>query len=133
MTRRFQSFSATHTNGLHFVVVISVILGCGMAALGVWMDGRMEDGVLHRAASETVLRMDAYIEPLVQELASAATLSIAAQDRLRATLAEIAPSRALAAIKIWSADGVIVYSSNAAEIGRQPPIEGSLRRALSGK
>jgi signal transduction histidine kinase len=131
--RRLQSMSMTRATGLQFVAVASVILGCGMAALGLWMDGRMEDGVLHRAASETVLTMDAYIEPLVQELATAAVLSPGAQDRLRATLADIAPNRALAAIKIWSTDGTVVYSSEAAEIGLRAPIDESLRRALSGK
>jgi signal transduction histidine kinase len=131
--QRLQGRSATRATHLQFVAVISVILGCGMAALGFWMDERMEDGVLHRAASETVLTMDAYIEPLVQELAAATTLSPAAQARLRATLAEITLGRALAAIKIWSTDGTIVYSTKASEIGWRPPIEEPLRRALSGK
>ena len=65
-------------------VVASVILAFGMALLGAWVGNRMEEGVLQREASETVLAMDSFIKPLVQDLAQGPKLPDAAIDSLSA-------------------------------------------------
>ena len=65
-------------------VVASVILAFGMALLGAWVSNRAEEGVLQREASETVLAMDSFIKPLVQDLAQGPVLPEAALDALSA-------------------------------------------------
>jgi phage-related tail protein len=65
-------------------VVASVILAFGMALLGAWVGNRMEEGVLQREASETVLAMDGFIKPLVQDLAQGPVLPDTALNALTA-------------------------------------------------
>jgi signal transduction histidine kinase len=114
-------------------IVASVILMCGMAVIGVWVGNRMQEGILQRAASETVLNMDSFIKPLVQSLAREATLPEAAQEALSAILMGHALGRDVAAIKIWSPAGTIVYSNRQEIVGRTYPIFNDLRQAFNGQ
>ena len=114
-------------------VVASVILAFGMALLGAWVGNRMEEGVLQREASETVLAMDSFIKPLVQDLAQGAILPDAAVNALTAVMKEKALGADVAAIKIWLPDGTIVYSNRPDQIGRTYPLFDNLRQAFNGQ
>src|SRR3954464_927549 len=92
-------------------VVASVILAFGMALLGAWVSNRAEDGVLQHEASETVLAMDNFIKPLVQDLAQGPMLPDAALEALSAMVRKKALGADVAAIKIWLPNGTIVYSN----------------------
>ncbi len=93
----------------------------------------MEEGLLQRAASETVLNIDNVIKPLVQGLAQDSALPREAQDALSAVLAEKTLGHTVAAIKIWSPSGTIVYSNRAEVIGRTFPIFANLQLAFNGE
>jgi signal transduction histidine kinase len=114
------------------MVLASIVLACGMALIGTWIGGRMEDGVLHREASDTVLNMDSLIKPLVQDLAHGPTLSAAAQEALSAVLTEKALGRDVVAIKIWSPSGTVAFSNRPAITGRTYPLFDNLRQAFAG-
>ena len=75
------------------IVVISVTLACGMALLGIWIGGRMEEGILQRAASKTVLNMDSFIKPIVQGMAERPILSDNARSALTAVLNRMVSGR----------------------------------------
>ena len=112
--------------------IASAILVCAMAILGVWVDGLMKSGAMQRAAGETVLNMDSFIKPLLQDLAHRPTLPVAAQEALSAVLRGKALGQNVAAIKIWSAPGTIVYSDRQEVIGQTYPITDNLRQAFEG-
>ena len=136
LTRAAVATHAKHwTRALEFqpTIIASVVLVCGMAVIGAWVGSRMEEGVLQRAASETVLNMDNFIKPLVQSLAQESTLPKAAQDALSAVLMGKALGRDVAAIKIWSPLGTIVYSNRQEIVGRTYPVFDNLRQALTGQ
>jgi signal transduction histidine kinase len=114
-------------------IVAAVVLACGMAVIGAWVGSRMEDGVLQRVASETVLNMDSVIKPLVQDLAQGPTLPETVREALSAVLTGNALGREVAAIKIWSPLGTVLYSNRREIIGRTYPIFNNLRQALNGE
>src|SRR4051812_33771998 len=93
----------------HPMIGAAVILICGMAALSTWVGNRMEEGILQRAASETVLNMDSLIKPLLQNLAYEPSLPPTAQGALAAVLAGKAFGQEVAAIKIWTRHGTIAF------------------------
>src|ERR1700709_1799310 len=99
-------------------LVASVVLIFAMAILGRWADHRVQEGALQRAASETVLDMDNYIKPLVQGLAQDPLLSPTAQAALSVVLGKKVLGRDVAAIKVWSPSGAILYSNRPELIGR---------------
>jgi signal transduction histidine kinase len=113
-------------------LIASVVLIFAMAILGRWADHRVQEGALQRAASETVLDMDNYIKPLVQGLAQDSTLSAAAQGALSVVLGRKVLGRDVAAIKIWSPFGSILYSNRPELIGRTYPLFDNLQRAFTG-
>lgn len=104
-----------------------------MAIVCNWVSLRVEDGLLQREASETVLLMDSVIRPMVQGLAREPALTRDAQEALSAALAERASGRSVAAIKIWSPAGTVVYSDRPEVIGRIYPIFNNLHRAFEGQ
>ena len=114
-------------------VVASVILAFGMALLGAWVGNRMEEGVLQREASETVLAMDSFIKPLVQDLAQGPVLPDTALNALTAMLNGKALGAEVAAIKIWLPNGTIAYSNRPDQIGRTYPLFDNLRQAFNGQ
>src|SRR5262249_34500955 len=92
-----------------------------------------EEGILQRAAGKTVLNMDSFIKPLVQELADDIVLSDGARASLSAILKRNVLGRDVAAIKIWSPQGEIVYSNRPELIGRTYPLFADLRHAFNGE
>ena len=115
------------------IVVVTMILACGMALLGAWVGGRMEEGILQRAASKTVLNMDSFIKPLVQGMAVNTALSESARSALAAVLNGKVLGQDVAAIKIWSPRGEIIYSDRPELIGRTYPLFADLRHAFNGE
>jgi signal transduction histidine kinase len=114
-------------------VVASVMLAFSMALLGAWVSNRAEEGVLQRQASETVLAMDSFIKPLVQDLAQGPVLPDAALDALSAMVRKKALGADVAALKIWLPNGTIAYSNRPEQIGRTYPLFANLRRAFNGQ
>jgi signal transduction histidine kinase len=113
-------------------ILVAVVLTLGMAVIGVWIGGRAEDGILQRAASETVLNMDSIIKPLVQDLADHATLPPTAKEALSAVLMDRALGQDVVAIKIWSPVGMVVFSNRPEITGRTYPLFSNLERAFGG-
>jgi len=114
------------------LVAAAVLIG-GMAAIGGLVGKRLEEGIMQSAASETVLNMDNFIKPLVQDIAHQMTLPKAAQEALTAVLLGRTLGRNVAAIKIWSPSGTIVYSNRPEIIGRTYPMFRNLQQAFDGR
>lgn len=116
-----------------FAVAALVVLGCGMAVLGMWVSNRIEKGVLQNTAAGVSLYINSFVEPHVQELNNSPKLSPASMRSLDALLRDTPLGRKVVGIKIWATDGTIVYSSKKDMIGRRFPLSDRLRAALNGK
>ncbi len=76
--------------------------------------------------------MESFIAPLSQELAHGDALSPASVACLRGHLSAPPVSDRIPAAKIWGRDGLIVFSTDPAMIGRRFDVTDSLRRAWAG-
>ena len=110
-----------------------IILVAGMGSIGAWVGQQIEDGVVHRTAATTALYVDSFIAPNVQELAQNAWLTPAHRQNLNVLLGDTAFGHRIAAFKVWTKAGRIVYSTDAALIGKTYPVQGGLARSLQGE
>src|SRR5689334_6412829 len=100
-----------------FVIAASAVVCLGMFALGTWVSHKIEDGVVQNTAATTALYMDSVVEPVLQGLAEADTLSDQAIARLNQQLVTTALGRRIVSIKIWNRDGRILFSKDQPLIG----------------
>lgn len=116
-----------------FILAAAGVLLFGMAAIGFWVSGRIEDAVTHNSAAATALYVDSIIAPLTQELATSSTLGEGARLALNETLSQGVLSEKMFAFKIWKPDGTIVYSNEPEAIGRHFAMTEGLEAANAGK
>lgn len=116
-----------------FAVLALTLSVAGTLALGAWVTKKIERSAMGREASSAALYMGHFVSPLLQELATQDHLS----PRRFAELDEVLKTASLrlrvVAMKVWSTDGRILYSSTSGSVGAQFPVEGSLQRALDGR
>jgi signal transduction histidine kinase len=78
----------------------------------------IEDLLANKAAASTALYMDSFVEPLVQDLVTKASLSAESRRALETTLAPATIGKPVVSFRIWVGDK-IAYSSRGDLIGRQ--------------
>jgi signal transduction histidine kinase len=115
-----------------FLMVSFPILLAGTLAIGWWIGRQVEDSVVHRIGSVTALYVDSFVAPHVQTLMTLSELSLHDRDLLRADLNGTPLGKKIVALKIWRKDGYVLFSSDAASIGKTFSIDEGLTTALSG-
>jgi len=115
-----------------FLVVSFPIVLLGMLAVGWYVEGAIERGVINRMAAVTSLYVDSFIAPQVQHLQAGGELAPEHRNTLDRLLTDTPLGRKIVAFKIWSPTGRILYSTNPALIGREFPIDEGLAAALQG-
>ncbi len=103
-----------------------------MFTVGAWTGYQIKTGVINRTADLTALYVDSLISHHLQEAMRPGAAGTAHAREVNDLLGDSPLGRSLAAYKIWSPDGRVIYSSEPAIVGRQYPIEGGLAEALSG-
>jgi signal transduction histidine kinase len=88
--------------------------------------------VVHRIGSVTALYVDSFVAPHVQTLLTLSELSPNDREMLRADLNGTALGKKIVALKIWRKDGYVLFSNDAASIGKKFSIDEGLATALSG-
>lgn len=105
-------------------------MSLAMLAVGYWVSQRIKDVVVANAAVSSAMFMESFISPLAREMASEAGLSPPARQALIEIFAGTTLGERIADYTIWSDDGTVLHSSNAAVIG-QVFIETSEREMAS--
>jgi len=116
-----------------FLLASLVILVAGMLGLGAWIGQQIATGVVQNTAATTVLYVDSFIAPEVQELSQRDTLTPEHVANLRGLLQNTSLGQQIAALKVWNAQGRILYSTDSAEIDTAFPVQGGLARAWRGE
>lgn len=116
-----------------FLLAGALVLFLGMAIIGLWVTGRIEEAATRNAAVATALYVDSIIAPLTQDLASSNGLGEGAQLALRETLGNGVLGDRLVAFKIWKPDGTIIFSNEEALVGQHFEPKEGLRAALAGQ
>lgn len=115
-----------------FLIASFPILIVGMLVIGFWVGEKIERGVANRVGGVTGLYVDSFVAPHLQGLRHADTLNDSDRGALDALLTETPLGQRVVSFKIWSPDGRILYSKDAAMIGRIYPIGEGLSAALAG-
>jgi signal transduction histidine kinase len=116
-----------------FLLASLVILVAGMLGLGAWIGQQIAAGVVQNTAATTALYVDSFIAPEVQELSQRDTLTPEHVANLRGLLQNTSLGQQIAALKIWNAQGRILYSTDSAEIDTVFPVQGGLARSWGGE
>jgi signal transduction histidine kinase len=101
--------------------------------VGVWIGDQLERSIIGRTASVTALYVESIIEPTVASMADGGELTSQEIGTLDMHLASSALSERVRSLRLWSADGRVVYSPNADLIGQRFPVEGNLAQAWAGE
>ena len=104
-----------------------------MLSVGAWVGQQIEDGVGHRTAATTALYVDSIIAPDFPGTLPGATLTPEHQANLDRLLKATAFGQRIAAFKVWTEEGRIVYSPDAVLIGQIYAVEGELALFLPGR
>ncbi|MCA9932481.1 MAG: sensor histidine kinase [Anaerolineales bacterium] len=115
----------------YMLVSLLVMLG-GMLVIGLWISKQIETAVSNRTAAVTALYVDSYISPHLQGLTQAETPAGVDVPALERLLVDTSLGEQIVSFKVWSPDGVILYSPNPDLIGQQFAIEGGLAEAFEG-
>lgn len=105
----------------------------GMMVIGYLVGRQVEESVVHRMGGVTGLYVDSFVAPHVRGLVNADDLRDTDRAALKALLSDTPLGQRIVAFKIWRPDGRILYSANAALIGRSFPIGEGLTEALAGR
>jgi signal transduction histidine kinase len=116
-----------------FLIVSFVVLIIGMLLIGAWVGRQIEIGVVNRTAAVTALYVDSFVSPYLQDLTDGQDLTSWHLERLNFLLTNTALGERIVAFKVWSPTGEILYSNNAALIGRHFPVDDHLQRAFAGE
>ena len=117
---------------LQFTIATSATMIVGMATVGHWLAGRIEDAAIHSNAVAAALYADSFIESRVQVLASQSKLTLQDEEALDALLLPQAVGRPVVGFRIWKGD-MIVYGDRRELNGRTFPPSSMRQRAWSGQ
>jgi len=115
-----------------FLFASAAVFIAGMAIVGAWTSGRIESGVTQNTAISTALYFESFIAPVVQDLASSDVLPPAKQELLGRLISDTPLSQRVVSFKIWGRNGLVVYATESALIGKTFPVTPTLRQAWSG-
>lgn len=116
-----------------FLLLAALPVGANSLLIGDWVVGNVSDRAVQAEGATTALYVDAYIEPLLRELAQQDDLSVQTREKLdeRAKAPDFA--RRFPIIKIWNTRETIVYSTNPALVGATFQPTAGHKRALAGR
>lgn len=115
-----------------FLVASFPILMIGMLVIGWWVGKTIERGVVNRLGGVTSLYVDSFVAPHLQQLARTDTLDDEHRAALDRLLTKTPLGQRIVAFKIWNRGGRVLYSTDAAIVGRTFPIGEGLAAALAG-
>ena len=102
-----------------FLVVSGVVLCLSMAVLGQWVTQQVKHSVLKTSGVQASEFMQGFLEPFVQVLEEDGSLTPANQSALDTLFIGTPLGRTVVSIKIWRADGLVLYATTKDLIGQQ--------------
>ncbi len=115
-----------------YMLVSLLVMLAGMIVIGSWISRQIETAVTNRTAAVTALYVDSYISPHLQSLKQSDSLEPENIQALERLLTDTSLGQQIVSFKIWSPDGVILYSPNPDLIGQQFEVKGGLAKAMWG-
>ncbi len=121
----------------NIVATFAILSSMSLAALGLVLtleiSSRIKRDALSEARDVAIVTARFGIEPLISGRAMSGGLNNADVERVDSALRSERLSDRVVRVKVWSPQGVVVYSDDKALIGRKFPIEDNLASALEGR
>ncbi|NQD95137.1 sensor histidine kinase, partial [Pseudomonas sp. CrR25] len=95
-----------------FVIAASIILGLTMTFVGNLVSRTIERSAVQAAADAGALYMATFLEPYVQELTTAGSLSVETAQAIDHLMTSPSLNAHVISVKIWGPDGSVLYSTN---------------------
>ncbi len=129
MKNAFSKLSLVH----RFLLIGFLILLAGMALIGTWVGGQIENGVIGGTGVVTNMYLDGAISPHVQSLVGGERLDDADRVALDRMLADTHLGEHIVALRIWGRNGRVVYNSaDPSLVGSRYAIDRPLESAFAG-
>jgi signal transduction histidine kinase len=108
------------------VLLVFVISGLG---IGWWVNRQIESQVVERLAATTAVYVENFLEPQLQDLTNLTALPAARIQALGGMLRDTPLGSLVVQFKVWGRGGLVLYSSNAEQIGMRFAVDTDLGRA----
>ena len=128
---RFRIRVRNLSRSTQFVIAAALILGLTMFFVGKLVSARIERAAVQSAAEAGAHYMEAFLEPYVQEMSRDNGLSPSSVKSLDHLMESRSLKRHIVSIKIWRADGTVVYSTDKSITNRKFPMD-EIADALKG-
>jgi two-component system sensor kinase len=111
-------------------LIITAVIGIALA----WgIQQQMEQNALQQAADITADRVAATLNPMLQQEDLNSSLDPVRYAQVDTLVRQNVLSEHIVRVKIWSRDGLLLYSDDKEQIGQRFPDDDELKEALSGK
>jgi signal transduction histidine kinase len=116
-----------------FLVASFVVLVLGMLVIGTWVGAAIERGVLNHNAAVTALYVNGVLGNYLEGVDPQHPLSPAEEAVLDRLLTETPLGEQVVLFKVWSTDGLVLYSPDRRLIGQRFDVDEGLERAQQGE
>ncbi len=118
---------------VQFIIIASFIVVALMIALAIWTTSRLERTVFNSVGSLGAAYLQTFVAPLIsEEDIKRGVLPPVVEDKLKQLLGTSALGQHVHELKIWGADGGLMYSTSGKQIDEEVVFE-ELQRALAGE
>jgi signal transduction histidine kinase len=116
-----------------FSIVAAAVLLVGMVAQASWMAAAIESRAKFHAGAAAAIFVDHVIAPFVSTLRPGAALSPEQLQAIDELMSRASGRMQITAMKLWSPDGTILYSTNPQSVGQSFGHSDAFRLALAGE
>ncbi|HSM72906.1 MAG TPA: sensor histidine kinase [Anaerolineales bacterium] len=115
-----------------YLMASFAILFCGMLIIGYWVGKQIEIGVTNRTATITAGYVDSLVSHHLQYVLHPEISDDDHETEILSILTSSSLARNIVFYKIWDPNGVVLYSTDPALVGKKYPVGDGLEEALTG-
>lgn len=116
-----------------FALAGGAVMCLAILIVGHFVANRIEEAVVRNSANSTALFMESFLSPLSQDLEASDELSPGALRALEEVFAKSVLKDRVATFNIWKDGGLVVFSSDPAQVGRRYEMTPGLNAAWRGE
>jgi signal transduction histidine kinase len=131
--RRFVASIQNGSLAARFVIVGGAFSLAAMFVVGLLVTSLIEGAVTQNTAISTALYVDSIIAPLLPDMQTSETLDTSVGRALDETLKQGPLAERLVTFRLWRRDGLVLYSSDESQTGKQFTPSEDLKAAFEGK
>jgi signal transduction histidine kinase len=115
-----------------FLIVAAGVIMLGMTLLGFWVSSIVERSIVHHAGATIAVYVETLLEPYRAIFKGGLALDEVHVEALDGVLKRRLAATRVRELKIWSRDGLIIYSTDKSRAGKRYPLTANLSSALRG-